>query len=70
MDYKFKFIRKVDIIIEADDEVSAWAQAMQLNADLYAAGWEIVLDDQPPVEPPIDQGPVEVDDWDAPFDDL
>jgi len=64
-DYKFKFVRKVDLVIEADNEVDAWAQAMQMNIDLYAEPWSIVLDDQPPVEPPIDQGPVEVDDWDT-----
>ena len=70
-DYKFKLVRKVDLVIEADTEDAAWAQVMQMNADLYAEPWSIVLDNQPAVEPAIDQGPVEVDDWDTdPFKDL
>jgi hypothetical protein len=72
MDYKFKFTRSAELIVEADNEDAAWALVAQLNPDTVATGWDIVLDTEPPVEPAIDQGPAEIDDWDAsdPFHQL
>ena len=53
------------MVFEASTEHEAWVQAMTLKPDIVPGDWEVKLNEQfkpPPVH--LDQGPVEIDDWD------
>jgi hypothetical protein len=64
-DYKFVFTKKAEIVIEAATEDAAWMQVSQLNPDFLGAEWEIENQtNMTPKEIPLDEGPVEIDDWD------
>lgn len=66
-DYKFTFSLSGDIVIEAATEHEAWVQAAQLNPrTVITDDWTIKLNESFNVAPPLNQGPVEVDDWDIP----
>jgi hypothetical protein len=66
-DYKFTYTKVVDMVFEAGTEHEAWVQAMTFNPDLLPEDWAIKLNESVAKEPQnlaLDQGPVEVDDWD------
>ena len=67
-DYKFTFSKTTDLYVEAQTEQEAWVQAMTINADVIPLEWTIKLNESFAVEVPLDQGPVEIDDW-GPEDD-
>lgn len=62
-DFKFTFVKKVEIVIEADNENDAWMKVAQLNPEMLGAEWEITQGSSVKEEIPLDQGPVEIDDW-------
>ena len=70
-DYRFTFSKKFDLFFEAATEHEAWVQAMTANPDLIPNDWVITLNESTRSEPlPLDQGPVEVDDWPDPEEPL
>lgn len=72
-DYKFTFLKKFDMVFEAGTEHEAWVQAMSLAPDTVPTDWDIKLNEHVASKPqdlPIDQGPVEVDDWDFDPEDI
>jgi hypothetical protein len=68
-DYRFIFTRRLSIVVEAESQEAAWAQAAQLDPNLLSEPWTIELAGSVKDEQPVDQGPVEVDDWGDPEDD-
>ena len=70
-DYKFTFSKTTDLYVEAQTEQEAWVQAMTMNADSIPLEWTIKLNESSAAgrELPLDQGPVEVDDWGPVEDD-
>lgn len=71
-DYTFTFTKTFDLNFEAQTEHEAWVQAMTFTADSMPSDWEVKLKEHVAEKPqlPLDQGPVEVDDWDIPEDDM
>jgi hypothetical protein len=67
-DYKFTFHKQIDLVIEAATEHEAWMQANAIDPSMLAvAEWDVRLNETFTASPPpIDQGPVEIDDWPAP----
>ena len=64
-DYKFTFYKTIDVVFEAGTEHEAWVQAMTFDPNLLPTDWDVKLNDSVAKKPqPLDQGPVEVDDWD------
>ena len=66
-DYKFTYIKIVDMVFEAGTEHEAWVQAMTFDPNILPTDWDIKLNDsvaKKPQDLPLDQGPVEIDDWD------
>lgn len=62
-DYNFTFYKKVQVVIEAANENDAWIKIAQLNPDTLGADWEVDHSAAIKTEIPLDQGPVEIDDW-------
>ena len=63
-DYKFTFQKKFDLVFEANTEHEAWVQAMSADPGVIPIDWDIKLNETfKPADLPLDQGPVEVDDW-------
>jgi hypothetical protein len=63
-DYKFVFTKTIEVVIEAANENDAWMRIAQIDPETLGATWEI--HDQSSAakaEIPLDQGPVEIDDW-------
>ena len=66
-DCTFTFTKQFELSFEAQTEHEAWVQAMTFSADTYPTDWAVKLKEsvaKKQQELPIDQGPVEVDDWD------
>lgn len=68
-DYKFKFVKQVEIVVEAESEDAAWLQIAQINPETLGAEWEASVVTNVRQEEPLDQGPVEIDDW-GPIDEF
>jgi hypothetical protein len=66
-DYKFTYTKSFDMVFEASTEHEAWVQAMSMTPDIVPTDWDIKLNENVASKPqdlPLNQGPVEVDDWD------
>lgn len=68
-DFKFKFVKQVEIIVEAVSEEAAWMQIAQINPETLGAEWDVSVASGVREEEPLDQGPVEIDDW-GPIDEF
>ena len=56
------------MIFEAQTDHEAWIQATTLTPDHVPGDWKIKLNEHVNPPMPLDQGPVELDDWDIPDD--
>jgi hypothetical protein len=62
--YSFVFTKSIEIVIEASSEDEAWTKIAQINPETLGAEWEVAAKSTLVKEEiPIDQGPVEIDDW-------
>jgi hypothetical protein len=67
-DYRFTFTKQFDMIFEAQTEHEAWVQATTLLPDHVPGDWKIKLNEHTIDPTPLNQGPVEIDEWDIPDD--
>jgi len=66
-DYKFKLTKQTELVIAAGSIDEAWQEIIKVDPDLLGIEWTIeavpLKEDQP-----IDQGPVELDDFGGDWD--
>jgi len=66
-DYKFKLTKQTELVIAAGSIDEAWQEIIKVDPDLLGMEW--IIDSVPLKEQtPIDQGPVELDDFGGDWD--